>query len=72
MATFIATHEVDDVDRWLESPVLGKLLEPLEGASFRKFRDPAGSTTTGVLFEIPDHLVPTLMERLQSQQSHEG
>ena len=53
MATYVITHEVDDVEHWLSSPKREELLGPL-GISVRTFRDPDGSNKTALIAEIPD------------------
>ncbi len=68
MATFMATHDVDDVDHWLKSPLLGEIVARFEGATVRKFSNPEGSNTTGVLLDVPDHLVPQMMEHMESEE----
>lgn len=53
MATYLITHEVDDVQHWLGTPtrteVFGKL-----GVAHRTFVDPQGSNRVGLIAEIPD------------------
>jgi hypothetical protein len=53
MATYVITHEVDDVEHWFNSPKREEVFGPL-GISVRPFRDPNGSKTVGVIAEIPD------------------
>ena len=53
MATYLITHEVDDVDHWLTSPKRAEVFGPL-GITLRTFRDPAGSGKVGLIAEIPD------------------
>jgi hypothetical protein len=53
MATYLITHEVDDVDHWLSSPKRAEVFEPL-GITLRTFRDPAGSNKIGLIAEIPE------------------
>lgn len=53
MATYVITHEVDDVDRWWSSSKRAEVFEP-HGISLRTFRDPAGSNRVGLVAEIPD------------------
>jgi hypothetical protein len=53
MATYLITHEVDDVDHWWNSPKRAQIFEPL-GMTVRTFRDPEGSNKTGLIAEIPD------------------
>ena len=53
MATYVITHEVDDVQHWLSSPKREELFGPM-GITFRTFRDPNGSKKTALVAEIPD------------------
>ncbi len=53
MATYLAFHEVDDVEHWLSSSKRQEVFGPL-GITMRTFRDPAGSNRVGVIAEIPD------------------
>ena len=53
MATYLAFHEVDDVDHWLSSPKREEVFGPL-GITTRPFRDPQGSKRVRMIVEIPD------------------
>ena len=53
MATYVITHEVDDVDHWLSSPKREEVFGPM-GVTVRTFRDPEGSNRVGLVAEIPD------------------
>jgi hypothetical protein len=53
MATYLAFHEVDDVDHWLSSPKREEVFGPL-GITTRTFQDPQGSKRVGMIVEIPD------------------
>jgi hypothetical protein len=53
MATYLITHEVDDVEHWWNSPKRAEAFGSL-GITVRTFRDPAGSNKVGLLAEIPD------------------
>jgi hypothetical protein len=53
MATYVITHEVDDVENWLSSPTREEVFGPM-GVSVRTFRDPEGSNRTALIAEIPD------------------
>ena len=53
LATYLAFHEVDDVQHWLSSPKRAEIMGPL-GVSVRTFHDPEGSKRVGLLLEIPD------------------
>ena len=53
MATYVITHEVDDVEHWLSSPKREEVFGPL-GITVRTFRDRAGSNKAALIAEIPD------------------
>ena len=53
MATYVITHEVDNVEHWLSSPKREEVFGPM-GITVRTFRDPGGSSTTALIAEIPD------------------
>ena len=53
MATYVMTHEVDDVEHWLSSPKREELFGPM-GITVRTFRDADGSNKTALIAEIPD------------------
>jgi hypothetical protein len=53
MATYVITHEVDDVDHWLSSPKREEVFGPI-GVTVRTFRDPDGSNKVALIAEIPD------------------
>ena len=53
MATYVITHEVDDVERWLSSPKREEVFGPM-GITVRTFRDTDGSNKTALIAEIPD------------------
>jgi hypothetical protein len=53
MATYLAFHEVDDVDHWLTSPKREEVFGPL-GITTRTFKDSQGSKRVGLIVEIPD------------------
>jgi hypothetical protein len=69
MATYLITHEVDDVDHWLSSPKRAEVFEPL-GITLRTFRDPAGSNKIGLIAEIPD--LAAFEEFLQTEAAAEA
>ncbi len=56
MATYLAFHEVDDVEHWLESGKREEFFGPY-GITARTFRDPNGSNRVGLIVEIPDFAV---------------
>ena len=53
MASYVITHDVDDVEQWLSSPKRQELFGPM-GITFRTFRSQDGSNTTALIAEIPD------------------
>jgi hypothetical protein len=53
MATYVITHEVDDVEHWANSSKREEAFGPL-GITVRPFRDPDGSNKVGLIAEIPD------------------
>jgi hypothetical protein len=53
MATYVITHEVDDVEHWLNSPKRAEVFETI-GATVREFTDPDGSNKIAIVAEIPD------------------
>lgn len=53
MPTYIAFHEVDDVDRWLHSPKRQELFGPM-GITGQLFTDPATSNRVGLILDVPD------------------
>jgi hypothetical protein len=64
MATWIAFHEVDDVEHWLHSPKRQELFGPL-GITGQLFTDPANSNRVGLLLDVPD--MDAFQKLLQSQ-----
>jgi hypothetical protein len=53
MATYLAFHEVNDVQHWLNSPKREEVFGSI-GITARAFHDPAGSNRVGLIVEIPD------------------
>ena len=53
MATYVITHEVNDVEHWLSSSQREEVFGPM-GITIRTFRDPDGSNKTALIAEIPD------------------
>ena len=53
MATYLAFHEVDDVEHWLKSGKREEFFGP-HGITARTFRDPNRSNRVGLIVEIPD------------------
>ena len=69
MATYLAFHEVDDVDHWLNSSRREEVFGPL-GVTVRTFLDPQGSNRVGLLAEIPDFAA--FQEFMQSEAAAEA
>ena len=53
MATYVITHEVDDVDQWLSSPKREEVFGPI-GVTCSDLSGPSGSNKTALIAEIPD------------------
>ena len=53
MATYLITHEVDDVEAWKVSPKRDEVFGRM-GIAIRTFSDPSGSKRVGLIAEIPD------------------
>lgn len=53
MATYVITHEVEDVEHWLSSPKREEVFGPLS-ITVRPFHDPGGSNKVALIAEIPD------------------
>jgi hypothetical protein len=69
MATYLITHEVDDVEHWWNSPTRKEVFGPL-GIALRTFRDPTGSNKVGLIAEIPD--IDAYREFMQSDAAAEA
>ena len=74
MATYVITHEVEDVERWLSSPKREEVFGPM-GVTARTFRDPEGSNKVALIAEIPD--MDAFQEFMQSDaaadaEKHDG
>jgi hypothetical protein len=69
MPTYVAIHEVDDVDHWLSSTRREELFEPI-GVTARTFRDPQGSKRVALLLDIPD--MAAFQELLQTEAGAEA
>ena len=69
MGTYLAFHEVDDVDHWLRMPTRNEFFGPL-GITHRTFVDPQGSNRVGLIFEIPDF--DAFQEAIQSPEAAEA
>ena len=66
MATYLITHDVDDVEHWWTSPKREEVFGPL-GITVRTFRDPAGSNQVALIAEIPDF--NAFQEFMQSKEA---
>jgi hypothetical protein len=66
MATVLAFHEVDDVDKWLSSPKREEFFGP-HGISVRTFKDQKGSNRVGLILEVPD--LSVLQEILGTEEA---
>ena len=53
MTLVIGTHEVEDVAKWVSSPVRHSVFSS-KGIKVTTFTDPQGSNVTGLLFDVPD------------------
>lgn len=69
MATYLVTHEVDDVAHWLASARREEFFGP-HGITARAFHDPAGSNRVGLVVEIPDLAV--FQELMQTEGAAEA
>jgi hypothetical protein len=66
MATYVITHDVDDVAHWLSSPRREEVFGPM-GITIRTFRDPEGSKKVALIAEIPD--MEAFQEVMRSQDA---
>jgi hypothetical protein len=64
LATYLAFHEVDDVEHWLGSSKREEVFGPL-GITARAFHDPEGSKRVGLILEVPD--MDALQEFMQTE-----
>lgn len=63
----IATHDVDDVEHWFNSPKRAEFFEQ-RGMKVTAFRDPGGEgNTTAVLIETSD--MDTLQSALETEEA---
>lgn len=69
MGTYLAFHEVDDVNHWLNAPTRAEVFGSL-GVTHRTFTDPNGSNRVGLILEIPDF--DAFQELMQSPQAAEA
>ncbi len=66
MPTVLAFHEVDDFDKWLNSPKREEVFGAA-GISVRTFRDQKDSNRVGLILEVPD--VSALQEILGTEEA---
>jgi len=69
MATYLITHEVEDVDHWASSSKREEAFASV-GATVRTFRDPEGSNRVGLVAEIPD--MDAFNEFMQTEEAAEA
>lgn len=69
MATYVITHEVDDVETWAKSPKRAEAFAAV-GATQAAFIDPTGSNKVAIVAEIPD--LAKFQEFLQSEAAGEA
>jgi hypothetical protein len=69
MATYVITHEVDDVEHWASSPKRAEAFAKI-GATVRAFRDPDGSNKVALIAEIPD--LDAFQKFMQSDEAAEA
>ena len=67
MATYVAFHEVDDVDHWLNSPRREEVFRAL-GITTRTFREP--KLRVGMIVEIPK--LAAFQEFMQTEAAAEA
>tara|TARA_E500000331_G_scaffold353302_1_gene403692 strand:- start:858 stop:1118 length:261 start_codon:yes stop_codon:yes gene_type:complete len=65
MTLVIGTHEVEDVAKWVSSPLRQSVFES-KGIKVTTFTDPAGSNVTGLLFDVPD--MDEFQKMMQSEE----
>ena len=71
MATYVITHEVDDVEHWLSSPKREEVFGPM-GITVRTFRDPGGSNRAALIAEIPDLFGPGFTAQMTYYETKGG
>ena len=54
VATYLAFHEVDDVQHWLSSPKRDELFGPMGITNMRTFVDPQNPNHVAVMFDVAD------------------
>lgn len=66
MPTVLAFHEIDDFDRWIDSPKREEVFGAA-GISVRTFKDQKGPNRVGLIMEVPD--ISALQEILGSEEA---
>lgn len=66
LVSVIVIHEVEDVGRWLASPVKAEMAART-GLTFREYVDPAGSKLVGALTEVPS--IDFILKQLNSPEN---
>jgi hypothetical protein len=66
MPTVLVFHEVDDVDKWRDSPKREEFFGA-RGVSVRTFKDQKGSNSVGLILEVPD--MAALQEMLTTEEA---
>jgi hypothetical protein len=69
MATYMAFHDVDDVDHWLRSPKRQELFGAM-GITGQLFTDPSNPHRVGLLLDVPD--MAAFQQMLQSPAGAEA
>ena len=69
MTLVIGTHEVEDVAKWVSSPVRQSVFGS-KGIKVTTFTDPQGSNVTGLLFDVPD--MDEFQSMMQTDEAREG
>jgi hypothetical protein len=70
MPTVLIVHEVDDVDRWLQSPRRDEVFGPL-GFTVRTFVDPTDAHRVGLIVE-GDAGLDAMQEMLKTDEAAEA
>jgi hypothetical protein len=66
MPTVLVFHEVDDVDKWRDSPKREEFFGS-RGVSVRTFKDQKDSNRVGLILEVPD--MSALQEMLATEEA---
>ncbi len=69
MTLVLATHEVEDVAKWVLSPVRQSIFGS-KGIKVPTFTDPNGTNITGLLLEEPD--MDEFQALMQTDEAREG